>query len=178
MIRIKNKQYNILGGFLGWMWFALIVIPIYDIVVTSLRDQSEIYSENPLSLPKHFTFDAYGRVFANDFLRYIGNTLFVAVVTVALILLVTVMAAYAITRRADAGARCLACQRTERPVRQLQSLRQAPAWRLAGAAQRLDDEPRRGVSRRHVHVRGTQRGRGHRRRAAYLWLWARLGIRH
>ena len=90
MIRIKNKQYNILGGFLGWMWFALIVIPIYYIVVTSLRDQSEIYSENPLSLPKHFTFDAYGRVFANDFLRYIGNTLFVTVVTVALILLVTV----------------------------------------------------------------------------------------
>ena len=40
MIRIKNKQYNILGGFLGWMWFALIVIPIYYIVVTSLRDQS------------------------------------------------------------------------------------------------------------------------------------------
>jgi len=107
MIRIKNKQYNILGGFLGWMWFALIVIPIYYIVVTSLRDQSEIYSENPLSLPKHFTFDAYGRVFANDFLRYIGNTLFVTVVTVALILLVTVMAAYAITRRADAGARAI-----------------------------------------------------------------------
>ena len=107
MIRIKNKQYNILGGFLGWMWFALIVIPIYYIVVTSLRDQSEICSENPLSLPKHFTFDAYGRVFANDFLRYIGNTLFVTVVTVALILLVTVMAAYAITRRADAGARAI-----------------------------------------------------------------------
>lgn len=107
MIRIKNKQYNILGGFLGWMWFALIVIPIYYIVVTSLRDQSEIYSENPLSLPEHFTFDAYGRVFANDFLRYIGNTLFVTVVTVALILLVTVMAAYAITRRADAGARAI-----------------------------------------------------------------------
>ena len=58
MIRIKNKQYNILGGFLGWMWFALIVIPIYYIVVTSLRDQSEIYSENPLSLPQHYTFAA------------------------------------------------------------------------------------------------------------------------
>ena len=107
MIRIKNKQYNILGGFFGWVWFAIIVVPVYYILVTSLREQSEMYSENPLSLPKTWTAAAYGRVFANDFLRYIGNTVFVTVVTVILILLVTVMAAYAITRRADRGARAI-----------------------------------------------------------------------
>ncbi|MCI1978946.1 MAG: carbohydrate ABC transporter permease [Bifidobacteriaceae bacterium] len=107
MIRIKNKQYNLVGGFLGWVWLLIVVIPIYYIVVTSLRDQSEIYSTNPLSLPSKPTLDAYGRVFANDFLLYIGNTLFVTLVTVVLTLLVTIMAAYAITRRADGPARTI-----------------------------------------------------------------------
>lgn len=105
MIRIRNKQINIAGGLFGFVWLAIVVVPIYYIVVTSLRDQSEIYTENPLSLPKRLTTAAYGRVFANDFLRYVGNTVFVTIVTVALILLVTVMAAYAVTRRADRPAR-------------------------------------------------------------------------
>ena len=105
MIRIKNKQYNILGGFLGWVWLAIVVIPVYYIFITSIRPQNDIFTANPLSIPEHPTFDAYGRVFANDFLRYVGNSVFVTVVTVAIILVVSFMAAYMIVRRSDPAAR-------------------------------------------------------------------------
>lgn len=105
MIRIKNKQYNVLGGFLGWVWLAIVIVPIYYIVITSIRPQNDIFTANPLSLPGQPTFDAYRRVFANDFLLYVGNSVFVTVVTVAIILVVSFMAAYMIVRRNDAFSR-------------------------------------------------------------------------
>lgn len=105
MIRIKGKQLNIIGGFLGWLWLAIVVIPVYYILVTSIRDQNDLFSQNPLSLPSHVTFDAYRRVFQNDFLKYIWNSIFVTVVTVAIILLVSFMVAYMIVCRNDKWSR-------------------------------------------------------------------------
>lgn len=81
------------------------VIPVYYILVTSIRDQNDLFSQNPLSLPSHVTFDAYRRVFQNDFLKYIWNSIFFTVVTVAIILLVSFMVAYMIVRRNDKWSR-------------------------------------------------------------------------
>ena len=105
MIRIKGKQINIAGGLLGWIWLAVVVVPVYYILVTSVRNQNDLFSQNPLSLPSHVTFDAYRSVFQNHFLRYIWNSVFVTVVTVAIILLVTFMVAYMIVRRNDKWSR-------------------------------------------------------------------------
>ena len=105
MIRIKGKQINIAGGLLGWIWLAVVVVPVYYILVTSVRNQNDLFSQNPLSLPSHVTFDAYRRVFQNHFLRYIWNSVFVTVFTVAIILLVTFMVAYMIVRRNDKWSR-------------------------------------------------------------------------
>lgn len=105
MIRIKNKQYNILGGFLGWVWLAIVIVPVYYILITSVRQQNDIFTENPLSLPSNPTFDAYKRVFENDFLLYVGNSVFVTVMTVLIILIVSFMVSYMIVRRNDAWSR-------------------------------------------------------------------------
>lgn len=105
MIRIKNKQYNILGGFLGWVWLATVIVPVYYILITSVRQQNDIFTENPLSLPSNLTFDAYKRVFENDFLLYVGNSVFVTVMTVLIILIVSFMVSYMIVRRNDAWSR-------------------------------------------------------------------------
>ena len=105
MIRIKGKQINIAGGLLGWIWLAVVVVPVYYILVTSVRNQNDLFSQNPLSLPSHVTFGAYRKVFQNHFLRYIWNSVFVTVVTVAIILLVTFMVAYMIVRRNDKWSR-------------------------------------------------------------------------
>ena len=105
MIRIKGKQINIVGGLLGWVWLAVVVVPVYYILVTSVRNQNDMFSQNLLSLPSHVTFGAYRKVFQNHFLRYIWNSVFVTVVTVAIILLVTFMVAYMIVRRNDKWSR-------------------------------------------------------------------------
>jgi raffinose/stachyose/melibiose transport system permease protein len=89
---------NVVGGVAGWLWLLVIIVPIYYIVVTSLRPRGDYHSENSLSWPSRPTLDAYGEVLANDFPRYFGNSVFVTVVSVAVILAVSLMAAYVVVR--------------------------------------------------------------------------------
>lgn len=89
---------NIIGSVLAWGWLLVVLLPIYFIVVTSIRPQQKFYTENPLSFPSEPTLDAFGRVLANDFMLYFGNSLIVTLVTVAILLAVSVMAAYVIVR--------------------------------------------------------------------------------
>lgn len=96
---------NLVGSFLAWFWLLIVLVPIYYIVVTSMRDQSVYYSENPLSIPADPTLAAYGRVLQNDFLLYFGNSVFVTVMTVAILLAVSVMASYVAVRSRTAFAR-------------------------------------------------------------------------
>ncbi|GAA1980239.1 carbohydrate ABC transporter permease [Isoptericola halotolerans] len=96
--RTSRTTPNVLGGLAGWVWLAIIIVPIYYILVTSLRPQADYYSENPLSLPTNPTLDAYGQVLANDFLRYFGNSVVVTLVSVLVILAVSLMASYVVVR--------------------------------------------------------------------------------
>lgn len=90
---------NLIGGFFGWFWLAITVIPLYYIVVTSFRPKEDYYTENPLSIPANPTFSAYSQVLANNFGQYIFNSLFITTITVAITLVACVMAAYVIVRR-------------------------------------------------------------------------------
>lgn len=89
---------NVLGGLLGWVWLLIVLLPIYFIVVTSLRPREDFYSESPLSLPSRPSLDAYATVLGNDFGLYIANSLIVTVCTVAVTLLVALGAAFVVVR--------------------------------------------------------------------------------
>lgn len=93
-----RQRPNVIGGVLSWGWLVIVLLPIYYIVVTSLREQAVFYTENPLSLPSNPTFAAYQRVIANDFFVYFGNSVFVTVITVAILLAISVMASYVVVR--------------------------------------------------------------------------------
>lgn len=95
---VLNGRPNVIGGLLGWLWLAIVLLPIYFIIVTSLRPQADFYRERPLSLPSRPTLDAYATVMGNDFGRYIGNSLIVTVSTVAVTLLVALGAAFVVVR--------------------------------------------------------------------------------
>jgi raffinose/stachyose/melibiose transport system permease protein len=94
----RNGRPNVIGGLLGWLWLTIVLLPIYFIVVTSLRPREDFYHERPLSLPSRPTLDAYATVIGNDFGRYIGNSLIVTVSTVAVTLLVALGAAFVVVR--------------------------------------------------------------------------------
>jgi len=89
---------NLLGAAGGWLWLALIILPIYYILLTSLKDQSEFFASNPLLPPSAPTLDNYALVLRSGFARYFLNSVVVTVGSVLPAVLVSFMAAYAIAR--------------------------------------------------------------------------------
>ena len=97
-MRTARTRPNVIGALLGWAWLAVIVVPIYYIVVTSFREQSAFYSENPLSIPSNPTLNAYAMVLDNDFAMYFANSVIVTLATVVVVLAVALMVSYVIVR--------------------------------------------------------------------------------
>jgi raffinose/stachyose/melibiose transport system permease protein len=97
-VKTARARPNVIGAVLAWAWLAIIVVPIYYIVVTSFREQSAFYSENPLSIPSNPTLDAYAMVLENDFAMYFANSVIVTLATVVVVLAVALMVSYVIVR--------------------------------------------------------------------------------
>ncbi|MBT2512539.1 carbohydrate ABC transporter permease [Arthrobacter sp. ISL-30] len=93
-----RRRPNLLGGLGGWLWLAIIILPVYYVVITSLKNQAGFFTSNPMLPPTEPTLDNYQLVLQNDFARYFINSLVVTVGSVVPGLLVSFMAAYAIVR--------------------------------------------------------------------------------
>jgi raffinose/stachyose/melibiose transport system permease protein len=91
---------NWLGGAAGWLWLLIVIVPIYWIVITSLKTQSNYFLTNPFAPPTEPTLDNYKLVVENDFIRYFVNSTIVTLGAVVPAVLVSFMAAYAIVRAA------------------------------------------------------------------------------
>jgi raffinose/stachyose/melibiose transport system permease protein len=89
---------NLLGGLGGWLWLAIIIIPIYYVVITSFKNQAGFFTSNPMLPSTEPTLDNYKLVLENDFARYFLNSVVVTLGTVIPSLFVSFMAAYAIVR--------------------------------------------------------------------------------
>lgn len=92
------QRKNWLGGLAGWIWLAVVVVPIYWIVITSFKEQSSYYASNPLAPPTEPTLGAYELVIRSDFALYFLNSLIVTLGAVIPAVGVSFMAAYAIVR--------------------------------------------------------------------------------
>ncbi|MBK3570141.1 MULTISPECIES: carbohydrate ABC transporter permease [unclassified Streptomyces] len=92
-----------LTGGAALFWTAIVVVPIYWLVVTSLRSQSDFTSDSPLALPSHPTLDSYRTVLDGDFTTYLLNSVVVTAGTVVIAVAVALMAAFSIVR--NAGSR-------------------------------------------------------------------------
>ena len=91
---------NWLGGLASWLWLAVVLIPLYWIVITSFKRTSDYYQSNAFKPPAHPTLENYRLVLQNDFLHYFFNSVIVAVGTTVPTVLLALMAAYAIVRGA------------------------------------------------------------------------------
>ena len=67
---VGSRVANYLGGFFGWVWLAIIIIPIYYVVITSFKDQGAYFTQNPLGLPNPPTLAAYQSVIEAEIGRY------------------------------------------------------------------------------------------------------------
>jgi raffinose/stachyose/melibiose transport system permease protein len=95
--RVKGSR-NYLGGLFAWVWLAIIIIPVYYIVVTTFKDQGAYFTQNPLALPNPPTLTAYQDVVEADIGRYFLNSVIVTIGAVIPIVLFSFLASYAIVR--------------------------------------------------------------------------------
>jgi raffinose/stachyose/melibiose transport system permease protein len=95
------RRPNWLGGAAGWLWLLIVIVPIYWIVITSFKTQSNYFQTNPFAPPTEPTLDNYKVVLEADFARYFINSVIVALGAIVPAVLVSFMAAYAIVRAGD-----------------------------------------------------------------------------
>ena len=98
-----EKRRN--AGFETWLMHiflvgsALVVLyPIFIMVMSGFKTNAEIFS-SPFALPNSLNFDNYAVIWnTTDVPRYLLNTTFVTLISVAVLLVTGTMAAYAISR--------------------------------------------------------------------------------
>jgi raffinose/stachyose/melibiose transport system permease protein len=100
-----RERPNWVGGAFAWIWLAIVVIPIYWIVITSFKTQDSYFSSNAMAPPTSPTLENYQLVIQSDFLRYFLNSVIVTVGAIIPALIISFMAAYGIVR--GAGNRLL-----------------------------------------------------------------------
>jgi raffinose/stachyose/melibiose transport system permease protein len=94
----RMRRLNVPGGLGGWIWLAIIIIPIYYVVITSLKTQAGYFGQNPLALPTSPTLENYQLVLEKDFAKYFMNSTIVTLGAVIPTVLISFMAAFAIVR--------------------------------------------------------------------------------
>jgi len=95
--RVKGRR-NYLGGFFSCVWLAIIIIPVYYVVITTFKDQGAYFTQNPLGLPNPPTLTAYQQVVEAGIIRYFFNSVIVTVGAVIPLVLFSFLASYAIVR--------------------------------------------------------------------------------
>jgi raffinose/stachyose/melibiose transport system permease protein len=95
------RRPNWLGGAAGWLWLLIVIVPIYWIVITSFKTQSNYFVTNPFAPPTAPTLDNYKVVIEADFARYFINSVIITLGAVVPAVLVSFMAAYAVVRASD-----------------------------------------------------------------------------
>ncbi|WP_031517489.1 carbohydrate ABC transporter permease [Streptomyces sp. NRRL F-5123] len=96
--RTAAGRHNWTAGLAGWVWLVVVVIPLYWILITSLKAQSRYYASNPLVPSSDPTLANYRLVIESDFIRYFANSVVVTVGAVVPAVAFSIMAAYAIVR--------------------------------------------------------------------------------
>ncbi|BBE24350.1 ABC transporter permease [Arthrobacter sp. MN05-02] len=95
---VGRTSPNLLGGLGGWVWLALIILPVYYVIITSLKNQAGFFGSNPLAPPTEPTLANYRTVLEADFVRYFVNSVVVTLGSVIPAVIVSFMAAYAVVR--------------------------------------------------------------------------------
>ncbi|MFB4315358.1 carbohydrate ABC transporter permease [Actinomadura sp. 21ATH] len=100
--RTKRSTKIALNG-AGLLVFLFAVFPVFWMVMTAFKTDEDINSSTPLPVPLHWTLEHFRAVFSGQglefgILHFFGNSLIVALVTVAVSGVVALLAAYAVAR--------------------------------------------------------------------------------
>jgi raffinose/stachyose/melibiose transport system permease protein len=75
----RGERPNWVGAAIAWLWLAVVLVPIYWIVITSLKSQANYFATNPLIPSPESNLAQYRFVAKSDFPRYFLNSVIVTV---------------------------------------------------------------------------------------------------
>ena len=86
----------------------ILLFPVYSLIITSLKGQEEMSRLPPTFYPHKPTLSSFQKVLSRpQFMRYIGNSLFIALSTTLLSLIVSIPGGYSLARFHYAGREVL-----------------------------------------------------------------------
>nr|WP_240965214.1 carbohydrate ABC transporter permease [Streptomyces zingiberis] len=91
-------RWNYPAGFGALIWLAVVGLPLFALVSSTLRSRDDYLDNGTLSLPGEPTLDNYRKVFATDFLTYLLNTVIVTAAVAALVVVLAVTVGYTVVR--------------------------------------------------------------------------------
>lgn len=85
----------------------LAITPFIYVVLTALKSTEQIYDPNQI-IPTYVTFENfYQVVFKSNFVRYFCNSIFITILTTSICMILSIMAAYGLTRYKILGAEAI-----------------------------------------------------------------------
>lgn len=101
-----DRVFDISVNVVGVLVMLVVLIPLLFVLAASFSDPERVLHGDVLIIPKGFTFKAYTMVFENqDIWRGYRNTVFYTLVGTIINLVMTVMAAYPLSRKEMKGRR-------------------------------------------------------------------------
>lgn len=98
MAKVRGKTTNPLFWLFLIFMLAVILFPVYWIVVTSLKTPLEVVLPKPTIFPQKLTLQNYVQVFKSGFPKNMGNSLLVSIASTLISLTISFCAAYALSR--------------------------------------------------------------------------------
>ena len=98
---VKSKKITPLGiisKVFILFWVLITVVPFVYMVITSLKDQQELFSGSVFKIPKVLMVSNYIEILTGNYFNYFKNSIVVCIVGLALILTCAVMASYVFAR--------------------------------------------------------------------------------
>ncbi len=106
--RIPESIFRVISGFVIALLFGMILFPLYFMFTTAFKIEREIYSELTW-IPREPTLANFYDVFYNFHIPlYLRNTLIVALSTTGIVVIISILASYALTRLRFPGRAALA----------------------------------------------------------------------
>lgn len=93
-----SRLWEVIPALFGIAWLVIAFFPILYMFMTSLRPQTDFFTDIPWLPPTHPTLANYQNALENDFGLYFANSVFVTAISVLLIVAAALFAAYAISR--------------------------------------------------------------------------------
>lgn len=94
-----RKVFNVINRILLFLICLIIIIPIWNVLITSVAVDKDVIGSDYLLVPHSFTLKNYSRVLHSGYMQAFKNSIFVAVTGTALSMFVSLPLGYALSRK-------------------------------------------------------------------------------